>query len=165
MGAAPPRTRADPFVGMLRGEIRKATPGGQMHDHPWWETIPAAVTVTDAEGIIVAMNDASKTTFAADGGGDLIGRSVFDCHPEPALTRTRDLYRDRVPNHYTIEKDGRRRSSTRSPYSGRGSSVDSSRSRFRFRNRCPISSGTKWSETEGATRSSPDSPSAAWRPS
>lgn len=80
-----------------------------MHDHPWWETIPAAVTVTDAEGIIVAMNEASKTTFAADGGGDLIGRSVFDCHPEPALSRTRDLYRDREPNHYTIEKDGRRK--------------------------------------------------------
>lgn len=80
-----------------------------MSDHLWWETIPAAVTVTDAAGIIVAMNERAKETFAADGGAGLIGRSVFDCHPEPARTRTRQLYETMEPNHYTIEKDGRKK--------------------------------------------------------
>ena len=75
----------------------------------WVEGLPVAVTVTDAEGTIVAMNARSREVFAADGGGALIGASVFACHPEPALTRTRELYRDRQPNHYTIRKRGQRK--------------------------------------------------------
>jgi PAS domain S-box-containing protein len=73
----------------------------------WIEEAPAAVTVTDAKGTIVAMNARARETFADDGGAELIGRSVFDCHPEPSLTRTRELYATRIPNHYTIEKEGR----------------------------------------------------------
>ncbi len=80
-----------------------------MSDHEWWDALPAAITVTDASGIIVAMNEMSKETFAADGGGALIGRSVFDCHPEPARTRTRTLFETQEPNHYTIEKSGRKK--------------------------------------------------------
>ncbi len=75
----------------------------------WIEEVPVAITVTDAEGTILAMNAFAEATFAEDGGAGLIGRSVFDCHPEPALTRTRELYRDRAANHYTIEKAGRRK--------------------------------------------------------
>jgi transcriptional regulator with PAS, ATPase and Fis domain len=75
----------------------------------WAEELPVAVTVTDAEGTIVAMNAASRATFAADGGGALVGCSVFACHPEPALTRTKALYQEREPNHYTILKQGRRK--------------------------------------------------------
>ncbi len=73
----------------------------------WIEEAPAAITVTDAKGTILAMNALAQATFADDGGEELIGRSIFDCHPEPALTRTRALYRDRAANHYTIEKAGR----------------------------------------------------------
>jgi transcriptional regulator with PAS, ATPase and Fis domain len=75
----------------------------------WLEECPAAITVTDAEGTILAMNARSRETFAKDGGGALVGRSVFDCHPEPARSRTRRLYEERTPNHYTIRKDGRRK--------------------------------------------------------
>ena len=75
----------------------------------WYEEAPASITVTDAEGTILAMNASAREVFASDGGSELIGRSVFDCHPEPALTRTRDLYRGREPNHYTIEKEGVRK--------------------------------------------------------
>lgn len=74
-----------------------------------FEDLPAAVTVTDADGTLIAMNARSRETFAADGGGALIGRSVFDCHPEPARTATRELHRRREPNHYTIVKGGRRK--------------------------------------------------------
>jgi PAS domain-containing protein len=75
----------------------------------WSETLPASVTVTDAEGTILEMNDRARETFAADGGGALVGRSVFDCHPEPARTKTVDLYAARRANHYTIRKDGQRK--------------------------------------------------------
>jgi len=75
----------------------------------WVEEIPISITVTDENGTITAMNARSRETFAADGGGALVGRSVFDCHPEPALTRTRELYERREPNHYTISKGGKRK--------------------------------------------------------
>ncbi len=75
----------------------------------WIEGTPVAITVTDADGTILAMNARSRETFAADGGGALIGTSVFACHPEPALTKTRELYASRAPNHYTIRKHGQRK--------------------------------------------------------
>ena len=74
------------------------TPG----THPWVSTLPAAVTVTDAAGTIVSMNDAACEVFAEDGGAALIGSSVFDCHPEPSRTKTVNLYERRESNHYTI---------------------------------------------------------------
>jgi len=73
----------------------------------WIEELPAAVTVTDAEGTIIAMNAASCRTFAEDGGAALIGQSVFACHPEPARSKTLALFERRQPNHYTIGKGGR----------------------------------------------------------
>jgi len=81
-----------------------------MPDHDVWiEEAPLAITVTDEHGTIIAMNARARETFAADGGGALVGRNVFDCHPEPARTRTLELYENRRPNHYTISKDGRRK--------------------------------------------------------
>jgi transcriptional regulator with PAS, ATPase and Fis domain len=71
--------------------------------------MPVAVTVTGADGTILAMNAQSRETFAADGGGALVGQSVFDCHPEPAATKTRALYESRQPNHYTISKNGQKK--------------------------------------------------------
>lgn len=75
----------------------------------WIDELPAAVTVTDADGTIVAMNSRSQETFSADGGAALIGQSVFACHPEPSLTKTRELYARRQPNHYTVRKHGQRK--------------------------------------------------------
>ena len=80
-----------------------------MSNPNWIEGLPVAVTVTAADGTIVAMNERSRETFAADGGGALVGRSVFDCHPEPALTKTRRLYETQHANHYTIRKNGRKK--------------------------------------------------------
>ena len=75
----------------------------------WLEEFPVAITVTDAQGSILAMNACSRKSFEKDGGGALVGRSVFDCHPEPARTRTRELFERRAANHYTIRKDGQRK--------------------------------------------------------
>lgn len=80
-----------------------------MNDATWVEGLPAAVTVTSADGTILAMNARSRETFASEGGGALVGKSIFDCHPEPARTRTRALYAAQQPNHYTIRKNGRRK--------------------------------------------------------
>jgi hypothetical protein len=80
-----------------------------VNNSEWIEGLPAAVTVTSADGTIIAMNGRSRETFAHDGGGALVGRSVFDCHPEPARAKTYALYASRQPNHYTICKNGQRK--------------------------------------------------------
>jgi transcriptional regulator with PAS, ATPase and Fis domain len=82
----------------------------------WIEALPTEVTVTDAAGTIIAMNARSRETFAADGGGALVGRSVFDCHPEAARAKTEALYARQQPNHYTIRKAGQRKIVHQVPY-------------------------------------------------
>ncbi|MBN1296289.1 PAS domain-containing protein [bacterium] len=72
----------------------------------WMTGFAAAITVGDAEGIIVYMNEKSIKTFEKYGGRDLIGRSLFDVHPEPARTKLAHLYRTRASHSYTIEKNG-----------------------------------------------------------
>ncbi len=89
--------------------MEKGVPMSGVGEPSWVEGLPVAVTVTDAEGRIVEMNARSRETFAADGGGALVGQSVFDCHPEPAATRTRELFAGVQANHYTITKNGRRK--------------------------------------------------------
>ena len=76
---------------------------------PWFEGIPVAITVTDADGVIVRMNARARETFAADGGGALVGRNVLDCHPEAAREKVRALLAQQRPNHYTISKAGQRK--------------------------------------------------------
>lgn len=75
----------------------------------WDEEAPVAITVTDEHGVIVRMNARARETFAKDGGGALVGRSVLDCHPEPARAKLAALLADRRANHYTIRKHGQRK--------------------------------------------------------
>lgn len=80
-----------------------------MNDAKWVEELPVAVTVTSADGTITGMNAKSREGYASDGGGALVGKNVFDCHPEPALSKTRALYAAQRANHYTIRKNGQRK--------------------------------------------------------
>jgi transcriptional regulator with PAS, ATPase and Fis domain len=80
-----------------------------MTDIPWPEALGAALTVIDRDGIILQMNARARETFAADGGGDLVGKSVYDCHPEPASSKLRAMMQDGQPSHYTISKRGQRK--------------------------------------------------------
>ncbi len=75
----------------------------------WIEEFPAAITVTDAEGTILAMNRRSCETFAAEGGAALMGSSILACHPEPARSKLTALFKRRSPNSYTIRKGGRKK--------------------------------------------------------
>ncbi len=75
----------------------------------FWEEIGMAVTVTDAAGIIVAMNVASRQAFAREGGEALLGSSVFACHPEPARSQLEEMFARRVAHHYTVSKGGQQK--------------------------------------------------------
>ncbi len=75
----------------------------------WPDILSASITVADADGTITYMNAASAQVFAADGGLQLLGTNVLDCHSEPSRTKLANMYKDRKPNHYTIEKNGLRK--------------------------------------------------------
>ena len=82
----------------------------------WLKEINAAVTICDNNGIIVYMNDKSEQVFANDGGKNLIGSNLFGCHPEPAITKLKEMLADGSTNVYTIEKDGKKKIIFQSPW-------------------------------------------------
>lgn len=72
----------------------------------WIKEFSAAITVCDSEGIILEMNDKACKMFEKDGGKELIGKNVLDCHPEPARNKLKEMLKARTTNCYTIEKGG-----------------------------------------------------------
>jgi hypothetical protein len=87
-----------------------------MLENGWTKEFPAAITVCDSRGVILAMNDKSCLTFADDGGATLIGKNLLDCHPEPARTKVAELLKSGQSNVYTIEKAGVRKLIYQSPW-------------------------------------------------
>ena len=87
-----------------------------MLNHAWVKEFPGSITVCDAEGIILDMNDKSIKTFESQGGAELIGTQLLDCHPEPARTKLAELLAARRRNVYTIEKNGVRKLIYQSPW-------------------------------------------------
>lgn len=77
--------------------------------HEWIKEFDVAITVCNKDGIITEMNDKSIRTFAADGGAELIGKSIYDVHPEHCNVMIRKLYETGESNSYTIEKAGKRK--------------------------------------------------------
>ena len=72
----------------------------------WTDEFSGAITVCDKEGIVVYMNDRSKMQFAKSDEGILVGKSLIDCHPEPARSLLLQMLAKPTPNSYTIEKRG-----------------------------------------------------------
>jgi transcriptional regulator with PAS, ATPase and Fis domain len=80
--------------------------------YDWTTEFSGAITVCDREGIIVAMNDKARSTFS----GDLVGKNVLDCHPEPARTTLKRLLETGGSNIYTVEKQGKTKLIHQSPW-------------------------------------------------
>ena len=90
-----------------------------MSELPWVHEFSGAITVSDPDGIILEMNEKAAESFREQGGRDLIGTNMLDCHPEPARTKTRELLDSRRTNVYTIEKRGQKKLVFQAPwYSG-----------------------------------------------
>lgn len=70
----------------------------------WAEQMNCAITVCDAEGIILYMNQRARETFASH--GDLIGKNLFECHSEASIAKIRHMLATGDSNAYTIEKNG-----------------------------------------------------------
>lgn len=68
----------------------------------WAEQMNCAVTVCDAEGVILYMNDKARATFASH--GDLIGKNLFECHSPASKEKIRNMLATGESNSYTIAK-------------------------------------------------------------
>ena len=87
-----------------------------MDKQNWSKYIPAAITVTDENGVIVEMNDASIAGYQKDGGAGLIGTNAIDCHEGPSLSKVKKLFEEHTLNIYTITKHGKKKLIYQAPY-------------------------------------------------
>jgi transcriptional regulator with PAS, ATPase and Fis domain len=86
-----------------------------MKEHNWVKSFPAAITVCNEKGTITEMNKESCKVFESDGGINLIGSNLLDCHPEPSKTELKELMQEKRINVYTIEKNGKKKLIYQSP--------------------------------------------------
>lgn len=77
-----------------------------MPEIPWAKEFPGDITVCDADGIILEMNDGAAKAFERDGGRALLGTNLLDCHPEPSRTKVRKMLASGETNAYTVQKGG-----------------------------------------------------------
>ena len=82
----------------------------------WIKEFPAAITVSDPDGIILEMNDKAAKSMEKDGGYALVGKNMLDCHPDPARGKLERLLDERKANAYTIEKKGIKKFIYQSPW-------------------------------------------------
>ena len=82
----------------------------------WTKDVDFAITICDQDGLILGMNDKSCKTFAKYGGSELLGESIFSCHPSGAQEKIRQIFSTHNPNVYTIEKDGQKKLIYQAPW-------------------------------------------------
>ncbi len=87
-----------------------------MTDCDWIGGFPNSIMVCDLRGIILEMNEKAAEIYRDDGGKELVGKNLLDCHPEPARTRLRQLLDSGERNVYTIEKNGIRKLIYQAPW-------------------------------------------------
>jgi transcriptional regulator with PAS, ATPase and Fis domain len=86
----------------------------------WLSEFPGAITLCDATGIILYMNERSQEVFKQEGGIGLLGSNLLDCHPEPSKTHLKNIMETGIKNVYTIEKNGKKKLIYQSPWYKKG---------------------------------------------
>lgn len=86
----------------------------------WIKEFPAAITVCDTEGNIIEMNNKSAEVFINDGGYELLGKNLFDCHSDNSTSIIKELIAEKKTNVYTIEKNGRKKLIYQAPWYNKG---------------------------------------------
>ncbi len=75
-----------------------------MDNFEWAEELTCAVTVCDRQGLVLYQNIKAKKTF--ESYGDLIGKSLKDCHGDRSWQMIEGMLESGESNSYTIEKGG-----------------------------------------------------------
>ena len=80
------------------------------------QELPAEVTVTDITGTIIEMNHEAKVLFAKEGGGNLLGSDVLDCHPDPSRGKLEHMLGRQTSNAYLNTEGGEKRFFFQAPW-------------------------------------------------
>jgi transcriptional regulator with PAS, ATPase and Fis domain len=82
----------------------------------WLDGMDAAVTVCDRDGVILYLNARAAESFKDQGGVELVGKSLFDCHLEESNRKIRQMLADGSTNAYTVEKNGKKKFVRQAPW-------------------------------------------------
>ncbi|HEB49338.1 MAG TPA: diguanylate cyclase [Desulfobulbus sp.] len=75
----------------------------------WAEEYPAAITVCDRQGTIIAMNRAAGENFQKYGGRGLVGSSLFACHSPASGRAIRRMLDQEQGSTYITDNGSRKR--------------------------------------------------------
>ena len=87
-----------------------------MKDLNWVEEFSGSVTICDPQGVILDMNQAAAKAYADDGGRDLIGSNILDCHPDLARAKVENMLSTQEANVYTVVQDGLKKMIYQTPW-------------------------------------------------
>ncbi|MFZ0471616.1 MAG: PAS sensor protein [Bacteroidales bacterium] len=87
-----------------------------MNEINWAGELCVAITVSDTSGKILYMNDKSAVTFDKNGGKELIGKNLRDCHLPESWEKILAIMNSQKVNCYTIEKEGIRKLIYQAPW-------------------------------------------------
>jgi transcriptional regulator with PAS, ATPase and Fis domain len=82
----------------------------------WIEQLDGNVIVSDAEGKIIYMNEKALMHYEKDGGINLIGKDLLECHNESSRRKIMEIMTSGQKNVYTIEKKGKKKIIYQSPW-------------------------------------------------
>lgn len=77
-----------------------------MNSKNWFNEVPFSITVCDINGVILEMNEKSGKTFEKDGGKELIGKTLMNCHSPRDQRKITEMIASQATNVYTIENEG-----------------------------------------------------------
>ena len=86
----------------------------------WIEKLDGNVIVSDAEGTIIYMNEKAISNYEKEGGRNLIGKNLMDCHNETSKQKILEIMKTHKNNVYTIEKKGKKKIIYQSPWFSNG---------------------------------------------
>ena len=87
-----------------------------MENHQWIETINITAIATDASGDVIDMNAEAVKTFESDGGRQLMGKNLADCHSPQSNAIIERLTKNGETNAYTIGKKGKKKLIYQTPW-------------------------------------------------
>ncbi|HEX7541933.1 MAG TPA: hypothetical protein VF352_07365 [Anaerolineales bacterium] len=87
-----------------------------MSEGLWVKELPTEIMVCDSDGIILEMNAQAEALFAEDGGRDLLGTNMLDCHPDPARGKLEGMLEKQTANSYFNTENGEKRFFFQSPW-------------------------------------------------
>ena len=87
-----------------------------MEQDLWFKAFPGSITITDANGIILDMNEKAAESYRDSGGRGLIGKSAIDCHEEPVRQTVQKMYDEPAMRIYTTRENGQKILVTHAPF-------------------------------------------------